>query len=274
MQRLLAFIEQNVHLILFVGLQVVCGFLIFYLNPYQQATFTHSAATVTAATNGFTSNAKGYLDLKNQNELLQEQVAQQFRNSPMASFRYLQDTFTVRDTNRIPLFDLVPVQVVYNTTNKAENIFVINKGSDHGIQRNMGVISSKGVAGVVLATNTRYSTVMSLLNINRSFTPNINGIEYYMPIKWENRKPNVLRLKGINKLEKIALGDEVKTGNSTVLFPKGISIGRVTKITTKPTSQYFDIEIETSTDFRKLDYAFVVINKHYNELQTLIQDAN
>lgn len=274
MQRLLAFIEQNLHLILFVVLQAVCGVLIFRLNPYQQATFTHSAATVTASTNQFTADAKGYLDLKNQNILLQEQVAEQFRNSPIAAFRFLDDTLTIRDTNRVALFDMIPVQVVYNTSNKAENIFVINKGSDHGVKRNMGVVSSEGVAGIVLATNARYSTVMSLLNLNLSLTPNINGIEYYMPIKWENKESNILRIKGINKLEKIAIGDEVKTGNSTVLFPKGIRIGKVAKITTKPTSQYFDLEIETSTDFRKLDYAYVVVNKDYNQIQTLIENAN
>ena len=125
MQRLLAFIEHNVHIILFVVLQVVCGFLMFYLNPYQQATFTHSAATVTASANQLTANVTGYLDLKDQNIKLQDQVADQFRNSPEAVFHFLEDTLTIKDSNRVALFDIVPVQVVYNTANKGENVFVI-----------------------------------------------------------------------------------------------------------------------------------------------------
>lgn len=274
MQRLIAFIEQNLHLILFVALQVVCGFLIFRLNPYQQATFTHSAEVITGSVNGLTANAKSYIDLKEQNVKLQEQVVEQFKKSPIAAFRFLEDTLTIRDTSSIPMFDLVPVQVIYNTVNKAENIFIINKGSDHGIKRNMGVVSSQGVAGIVLATNARYSTVMSMLNLNLSLTPNINGTEYYMPIKWENGDANILRIKGINKLENITEGDKVKTGNATVLFPKGIPIGKVVKIETKNTSQYLDIEIETATDFRKLNYAYVVINKDYDRIQSLIENAN
>lgn len=274
MQRLLAFIEQNLYLMLFVLLQVVCGVLIFYFNPYQQAAFTHSAAIVTASTNKISTDAKSFLDLKNQNQKLQDQVAEQFRRSSLAGFHFLNDTLSIRDTSSVPMFDIVPVQVVYNTANKAENIFVINKGSDHGVKRKMGVISSEGVAGIVLATSARYSTVMSILNTNFSLTPSINGIEYYMPIKWENERANKLRITGINKLEKIAVGDEVKTGNSTVLFPRGISIGRVANIIVKPSSQYFDLEIETSTDFRKLNYAYVVINKDFEQIQPLIENAN
>ncbi|MDB4161205.1 rod shape-determining protein MreC [Bacteroidia bacterium] len=274
MQRLLAFIEHNVHIILFVVLQVVCGFLMFYLNPYQQATFTHSAATVTASANQLTANVTGYLDLKDQNIKLQDQVADQFRNSPEAVFHFLEDTLTIKDSNRVALFDIVPVQVVYNTANKGENVFVINKGSNHGIKRNMGVISSEGVAGIVLTTSARYSSVMSLLNLNFSLTPNINGIDYYIPIKWENKHVNILRIKGINKLEEIAVGDRVKTGSSTALFPKGIHIGKVARITTKQSSQYFDLEIETATDFRKLNYAYVVINKDIKSIKALLENVD
>ena len=138
----------------------------------------------------------------------------------------------------------------------------------------MGVISPEGVAGIVLTTSARYSSVMSLLNLNLSLTPNINGTEYYMPIKWENKGVNILRLKGINKLEEIAIGDRVKTGSSTVLFPKGIHIGTITKLTTKPSSQYFDLEINTATDFRKLNYAYVVINKDINPIESLIGNVD
>jgi hypothetical protein len=64
MQRLLAFIEHNFHFILFIILQIICGFLIFGLNPYQQAVFSHSAASVTARSNQFSTDLTSYIDLK------------------------------------------------------------------------------------------------------------------------------------------------------------------------------------------------------------------
>ena len=88
MQRLLAFIEHNFHFILFIILQIICGFLIFGLNPYQQAVFSHSAASVTARSNQFSNDLTSYIDLKEQNILLQSQVSEQFKNAPNNSFQF------------------------------------------------------------------------------------------------------------------------------------------------------------------------------------------
>jgi|SaaInl5LU_22_DNA_1037371.scaffolds.fasta_scaffold00116_32 rod shape-determining protein MreC len=273
MQRLLAFIEHNIHIMLFVILQVVCGFLIFRLNPYQKATLTNSVASVTASSSQLAANVSGYIGLKEENLALQNKIAEQFRNESVSSLYYLADTFTVRDTSRQPLFDIVPAQVVYNTSNKAKNIFIINKGSDQGIKRNMGVISSQGIAGKVIATDNDYSTVMSLLNTDFNLIPNINDVEYYLPIDWENKEPNLLSLKRINKLEMITEGDVVKTGTSTVLFPRGITIGTIDKVHSKTTSQYCNLDIVTATDFRKLRYVYVIINNDQEDIEQLIQNA-
>lgn len=272
MQRLLAFIEQNLHLILFVILQIVCGFLLFSLNPYQQATFTHSASVATATANAISNDVTSYIGLKEQNKKLQNQIVSQFQRSGINALYYLGDTLTLKDTSSKYKFDAIPAQVIYNTANKAENIFVINKGSDHGIKINMGVVSSEGVAGVVLATDAKYSTVMSLLNTNRKLTPNINGIEYYTGVKWENEAPNVMRIGDINKLEKIEVGDVVRTGLATLLFPKGIAIGTVQELKTDPNKQYFDIKMKTATDFRKLEYVYVLSHTDKELIELLLQN--
>ncbi|PCJ67648.1 MAG: hypothetical protein COA58_00500 [Bacteroidetes bacterium] len=272
MQRLLAFIEQNLYLLLFIVLQIICGFLLFGLNPYQQATFTHAASNLTAASNQLSSEVTGYIGLKDQNKLLQNQISTQFQNSPQNSFLYLKDTFTIRDTSRRPLFDAIPAQVVYNTVHKANNVFIINKGSDEGIQRNMGVISSEGVAGIVLRSNSQYSTVMSLLNTDMKVIPNINGSEYFTELVWDNAETSHLKIKGINKLEEIEEGDKVYTGKSSLLFPAGIPVGTISKLTALESSQYFETEMVTATNFRKLTYVYVIINRDAELIETLLPD--
>ena len=74
MQRLIAFIEHNIHIMLFVLLQAMCGVLLFSLNPYQQASFTHSAAFITDKSNELSSTVTDYFNLQQQNNLLQAQV--------------------------------------------------------------------------------------------------------------------------------------------------------------------------------------------------------
>ena len=272
MQRLLAFIEHNFHFILFIILQIICGFLIFGLNPYQQAVFSHSAASVTARSNQFSTDLTSYIDLKEQNILLQSQVSEQFKNAPNNSFRFLQDTIDVKDSSSRPLFEAIPAQVIYNTTYKANNVFVINKGTDNGIRKNMGVVSSEGVAGIVLRSNAKYSVAMSLLNTDMKIIPNINDQEFFTELVWDNSNPHTMKIMGINKLEKIKEGDLVYTGRSSLLFPPGIPIGSIAKLTPKPNSQYFDTYITTATQFRKLAYVYVIINRDESLIIPLMPD--
>jgi rod shape-determining protein MreC len=272
MQQLLAFIEQRLHLIVFALLQVICGFLIFQLNPSQQAAFMQTATAVTANSNKLSSDVTMYFDLKHQNMLLQDQVANKFKKSDLGTLLVGEDTITLKDTNRRSLYDVVPAQVVYNTTFKANNVFVINKGGNHGVRKNMGVISSEGLAGLVLQSTANYSTVMSLLNTNMTVIPNINGMEYYTKLLWENDNPNTMSISGINKLEDVKLGDMVKTGKSSMLFPSGISIGTITKLDKNPSSQYYDTEIKTATNFRSLEYVYIIINRDIDQMESLIPE--
>lgn len=270
MQRLLAFIEHNLHLILFVVLQIICGFLIFSLNAFQQATFTHSANAVTASINQFVTNITDYTDLSYQNKELQYQVATQFENSSHGSLVYLNDTFRVKDTLKKPLFSMVPAQVIYNTVHRADNVFIINKGSLDGIKTNMGVVSSQGLAGIVLKTSSKFSTVMSLLNTNMKIIPSIKGKEYFTELVWDNESPYYLKIIGLNKLESIVEGDLITTGHSSLLFPKGIPIGSVSKLSSKPNSQYFETHVKTATDFRALEYVYVIINQEKEALEAML----
>ena len=146
------------------------------------------------------------------------------------------------------IFDAIPAHVVFNTAHKSNNVFIINKGLNHGVRKNMGVISSQGIAGIVLSSNQKFSAVMSLLNTNMKVTPHINGQEYFTEMIWDNTKLNRLTINGINKLEQINIDDEVSTGNSSLLFPKGIPIGHISKINIMPKSQYFEIELKTATN--------------------------
>lgn len=272
MQRLLAFIEHNLYLILFVLLQAVSFILMMVLNPYQQASFTHAAAEVTGRTHTLSNNITDFIGLREQNRKLQDQVADRYGSSSEFTLTYMNDTFEVRDSLQRKLYSMIPAEVIYNTVYKANNVFVINVGSLHGVKKNMGVISSEGVAGLVLNTNTNFSTVMSLLNTDMKLVPSINGQEYFTELIWDNNSPYHLSIKGINKLEKIKVGDPITTGRSSLLFPADIPIGTVSELIEKENSQYFDTRLKTATTFRDLEYVYVIVNHHKKEVEALLNN--
>lgn len=272
MQRLLAFLEQNVHLIILILLQALSFYLIFGLNPAQQASFTQTLGSVTGSVNQTVTNITSYFDLKEQNQQLQNQAAQDFSINQTYAYSYLSDTFEVKDSQYQTLFSLVPASVVFNTIHKAENVFIINKGENQGIIKNMGVLSPQGVAGVVVKVGKNYSTAMSLLNTNMKLIPNINNTDYFNELKYNESAVELLTIDGINKLEELKVGDIVRTGKTSMLFPSDVPIGEITRLKTKPSSQYYTIEVKPTTNFRSLNHVYVVVNKAKDELDNLMSD--
>lgn len=273
MQRLLAFIENNLHLILFLVLQVVCGVLLFRLNPYQQAFISNSSSAVTASVNGFSSNVQNYFNLGYSNVRLQQMYSDSFALRSRDYQLLLQnDTIKIQDSLNKPLYSAVPAQVVYNSVHRSNNTIVINKGSAHGVVKGSGVISAEGVVGVVTAVGANFSTVMSLLHTDFRIVPQINDQEFFTEIIWDNASPYTLSINKINKLEEIEVGDLVTTGRSSLIFPPNIPIGKISKLKTKEGSQYFDTEMTTTVNFRKLHYVFVVNNLYVDEISELMEN--
>lgn len=273
MQRLLAFIENNLHLILFLVLQALCGLMLFKLNPYQQAFISNSSAAVTANVNDLSSSVRSYFNLGYSNKHLQEIFSDSFSyRSPNFRMIVQNDTVVIHDSLHKPLFGVVPAQVVYNSVNRTNNTLVINKGAEQGITKGAGVISAEGVVGVVTAVGPNFSSVMSLLHTDFRIVPQINGQEFFTDIIWDNSAPYTLKINKINKLEKIEIGDIVTTGKSSLIFPSGIPIGKISKLDPIQGSQYFETEMTTATNFRRLHYVFVVKNLYTEEIEALLNN--
>lgn len=182
------------------------------------------------------------------------------------------DSLEIKDSLNQSLYTAIPAQVVYHSIHKAENVMVINRGKNHGVKRGSGVISAQGVAGIVVGVGPNFSTVMSMQHVDFHLIPQINNQEFFTELQWENKRPNVLSINKINKLEKIKEGDLVTTGTSSLIFPPDIPIGTIEKLESTANSQYFDTEISTATDFRTLRYVFVINHIHRAEIETLLED--
>lgn len=268
MNKLFQFIERNLHLIFLVLFQAISFTLLFSFNPYQNAKFTKVLIQVTGTINGWNSKATEYFNLVSENQQLKNSFSDSLRNAHyLGKLVFLDDTLTVSGIKYGRAFDLFPAEVIYNTVHKSDNIFVINRGSKNGIKKSMGVMSPNGVAGIVIDVSDDFATVMSILHSEFKLIPQIDGQEFYSSIEWKRSKPEWIQLNGVNKQEKVKKGTLITTGRSSIVFPEGMPIGTIDKLYTKPNSQYFNILITPSTNFRKLRTVFVIKNRNMEILK-------
>ncbi|GAB3933296.1 rod shape-determining protein MreC [Mucilaginibacter myungsuensis] len=267
MRNLLIFITKYNAFFLFLIFEV--GALVIYgkYNSFQKASLINSTNEVTGNVYAKYNEAERYLSLQQVNDQLAKDNAA-LRAKLKSSF-YI-DTLAkrmVNDTVYLQQYEYTVARVINNSVNKRNNTITINRGSDAGIQKNMGVISDQGVVGIVVMVSKHFSIVMSLLHKETSFSAMLNDDRVRGTIKWaDNLDPRVAQLVDVNNSAKPHIGELVVASDQS-LFPTGVPIGRVSNLRTKTGGFFLNMEVTLSVDFSKLQYVYVVTNR-LNKEQT------
>ena len=169
------------------------------------------------------------------------------------------------------IYHFFPAQIVNNSVSRHENYLTINRGSNDGIQPNMGVISADGIVGVILKTSPNFSTAISLLNTQ--YKPNgrikHNDHDYFGLLVWDGKDVRYSYLTEIPRHAVFESGDTVVTSGYSAVFPKGIPIGSIVDAQKLQDDNYLSIRIRLFTDFSRLKDVWIVTNRFQKEQQEL-----
>lgn len=268
MRNLILFIRRFSNLILFLLLEAVCIILIARTHTLQGNDLLSSANTVSGLVYQKREDVAYYFGLKRMNDsLVHENAMLHTRLAKMLhSFDTLQDAF-----HHIPLSSGDSVHIVHyarylyrtarvvNNSITAENNYVtLNRGSSHGIRKNMAVLSGNGAVGRIANVSENFSTALSILNVKQQISARLKDGNMGSVI-WEEGDPEVLLLKNIPQQIDVAIGDSVFT-TSYSFFPPGILIGTVFKKFLIKKNNLQLIYLRPATNFRNLQYVYVVEN--------------
>jgi rod shape-determining protein MreC len=143
------------------------------------------------------------------------------------------------------------------------DLITIDKGSQHGIQKDMAVITDKGLIGKVKNTSKFNSTVQLLSSPDRKNRiaaeiqgeggqPNIFGL-----IEGYDEKKKALLLKKIESDVPIEKGQKVVTSGSSGIFPAGLVIGEVMEVEPDSYGLSQMAYIKPEADLYDIDRVFV-----------------
>ncbi len=137
-----------------------------------------------------------------------------------------------------------------------DSSFVVDLGSDDGVQADSPVISEQGLVGRVLEVTPKNSRVLLLTDSGSSVAgidrrSNVTGIV-------EGTGRNQLRYAYVNPNEDIQKDDVLVSSGMGGIFPKGYAIGTVVKKTESENGLNTEIQVAPSVDFAALDYIFIL----------------
>ena len=201
-------------------------------------------------------------DLQAENARLQERLrAYERRDADQAELARMAE-------REAASYRYTPATVVKMSRNRTRNYIILNKGSEDGIRPQSGIISDRGVVGIVEAVDRHYSYGLTLMNPEMSVGARLGRTDVVAPLSWDGSGTGRAILRDLPPHYELTPGDTVRTSGYSTIFPPGLPIG-VTGSARLVDGSTLQVEVSLFQDFAALRYVTVVENLERTEILSL-----
>ena len=271
MQQIINFIIRNKTFLLFLLLFSVSIIFTIQSHSYHKSKFINSANFLTGGIYNSVNNIHVYFNLKSQNELLTEEnnrLKTLLYNSETALDSINLDTFSFKAP-----YKFTTAKVLKNSYALTNNMLLLNKGSADSIKQDFGVMSSKGIIGIIDNTSKHYANVISILNTTSKISALLSKTNHFGTLTWNGKTPEMVQLIDIPKIAPVIAGDTIVTSGRSSIFPKGIPIGIVHDFKLDAAENYYEIDVKLFNDMTNIEHVYIIENKDVVEITNLLNNS-
>ncbi|MDX1811535.1 MAG: rod shape-determining protein MreC [Gammaproteobacteria bacterium] len=273
MQQIINFIIRNKNFLLFLLLFSISLVFTIQSHEFHKSKFINSANFLSGGLLNTTNNISEYFHLKSQNKLLVEEnktLKSLLFNSQKETDSVFTDTTSFENTYKI-----TAANIIRNNYAATDNFLLINKGRKDSIKEDLGVISSKGIVGIVDNTSAHYATVISILNTSSRISAQLKKTNHFGTLRWNAKDPNIVQLYDVEKIAPVKVGDTIVTSGRSIIFPKGVNIGYISDFKMDAAENFYEIQVTLFNDMTNLEHVYVIENKDAPEIEALLnKDTN
>ena len=201
------------------------------------------------------------LDEKNQ-ALIDENAAlkEQLQNAELLEKENerLRDYLDMK--NKYPSFKMEEGMIISHSSGNYITNFTLNRGTLHGIQPNMPVVTKDGIVGYVVEVGLNWCMVSTLIEtatsvgayIPRSEVVGIVSGDYSM------RQEGTCKIGYIDATADVVIGDTVYSSGTGSVYPADLKIGTVTSIEVDEYNRTLVATVTPAVDFSSLKWVMVI----------------
>jgi rod shape-determining protein MreC len=230
--------------------------LLWILRPVQAI-----EANIADDTTGFFHDYFDLVNVRQENLRLKEQVAalegQRTRLAELeVENRHLSDLLELRDALAMRA---VAARVIGADATELSRTLILSQGSNGGLRRDLPVISTEGVVGKLIAVAPNASRVLLIDDHN-------SGLDAF---DQRSRARGIiagllngeLTMKYVDRTEDVKPGDSVVTSGMDGIFPRGLLVGQITRVSQEGPGLFVNVDIRPAADFRKLEQVLILTQK-------------
>jgi len=239
----------------------------------QREKYLSSANVISASVFSATDAVSQYFNLATVNKELAEENAQLRAQLKQSYISGISRQKQIKDSSLSQQYTYQVAKVINNSTNRRKNYLTLNRGEKHGVKKDMAVISSGGIVGIVDDVSEHFCTVVSFLNTNYRVSAKFKKNNYFGSCYWVGGPIRKAFLGEIPYHVDVSKGDEIVTNSFSSIYPSGIPIGTVSDFSVSDEENFYDITIDLAVDFKNLEYVYIVGNLLRTEQVALENDV-
>ena len=249
--------------------------LILVLVPSMLSVFGYSGlvrnAIKTAATpfewcgrqiadsvNGFVSVFTEYDELLAENKELKEKIESlendAYENAVLRDQNdWLKQYLNLKEQNNT--FSITNATVISREAGNYATVLTVNKGTVHGVKKNMPVITEDGVFGYVSECGVDWAKVVSIVETASAVSvySDRTGVTGVVEGDSTLRKDGFCVMTYIASNADIKVGDKIFTSGNGNIYPSGLLVGEIAEISADEATRTLSATIKPSVDFENIE---------------------
>lgn len=243
----------------FIVMEVAALALIGASSEIQRSWMGGMVHSVTGFVGGGIENVGRYFHLKAENELLAQQN--------LALMQMMAGDAPSR-ADHTEAWTYIPAQIAQHQFKGNHSYYLLDKGSNDGVTVNCGVITPRGVVGIVDAVSPHYSYVRSFFSVGMTVSVREDSTGVTGPMVWDGKGRSGASLRTIPHHIVIPPGREIRTSPYSDLFPPDIPLGVTGKSRfSKDGTQ--TIAVDLYEEPTRLRYVMIVCQTWRDEIKQL-----
>ena len=237
------------------------------LNPIQKITYT-----VNSKIKGFVDLCLNFTEVKDQNVTLEAENAQ-LKNQLLQYSGLKDQNDQLRKVldfkNQNSEYKYIATHIIGYSGGNILNGYVIDQGTDNGVQKGYVVIAPNGLVGQVTSVGSNWAIVKSILNENIAVAvkvQNTNDNTGILRGVRENQTQAIANVENIPMDSNVRAGDTVVTSGLGGIYPANIQVGTVEKVTDDKINIMKTATIKPAVNFNQAEELFVVVPKNTREI--------
>ena len=255
---------------------IILILIVIFSNGDQNSNFLQNAVNnfvmpiqngLTFLKNKLSGNNAFFSDLdylKDENKKLKEK-----NNELEQSLRELENIKTENQTlkeymnlaEKYKEYKTIPGYIINKDISNYSKTMVINLGKKDGVEVNMTVIGNEGLVGHVISVTDSTAKVQTIIDTASSVSCSMSTTKDSIVCKGTLEEKSALKAMYIPTDANIIQNDSIETSGIGGIYPKGIHIGTVKKVTNTQNMTDRYALIETAVNFDKIDTVLVIANK-------------